>query len=157
MVEDDGETRERALSALDRAAGAMVQRANRVHLYGEMLRAAGLAVEDALYPVISAVATLGPARVADISSAAGIGPTTGSRHLSQLERLGVVRRTDDPTDARVALVELTPHGRRVAERLRESRRRIFAELVSDWSDAEVERFSRQLQRFVDRIAERRAR
>ncbi|GAA0606032.1 hypothetical protein GCM10010174_23610 [Kutzneria viridogrisea] len=147
--------RDEALQAIEQSATALLQRANRAHLYGELLRAGGLDLDDAVYPVLSVVADLGSARVAEVAAAAGIGPTTGSRHLTQLERLHLVRRGIDPQDARAAVVELTPAGKRVIAKMRRARVGLFAEMVEDWSDEELSQFGAHFQRFVLALAERR--
>jgi DNA-binding MarR family transcriptional regulator len=140
--------RDRILSEIEQAWAALLQRRNRAHLYRSMLRAAGLDLDDALYPLLSAVARISPARVADVAEAVGIAHTTASRHLTELERRGLVMRSPDPSDGRVAVIELTPEGKEAVVRMRAELRRQIGAALADWSDERLAVFARDLADFA---------
>jgi DNA-binding MarR family transcriptional regulator len=119
---------------------ALFLRANRARIYGDLLREAGIRIDRALYPVLSVTAAAGPCRVSDVADAVGIDPTTASRHLASLERAGLVGRRTSGEDGRVTLVEISEAGRRAVVELRRARRGLFAALLDDFDDAELERF-----------------
>jgi DNA-binding MarR family transcriptional regulator len=133
---------------------ALILRANRARIYDDLLKGAKLSIDKALYPVLSATAAIEPARVADIAEVVGLNPTTTSRHLSALEREGLVSRAKSTRDARVAVIELTSQGKRAIRGLRDARRAVFARLLADFDEAELQQFGDYLQRLQDAFAER---
>ncbi|MEY9895798.1 DNA-binding MarR family transcriptional regulator [Catenulispora sp. MAP12-49] len=143
-----GMERDRILSEIERAWAALLQRRNRAHLYGAMLKAAGLDLDDALYPLLSAVARISPARVADVAEAVGIAHTTASRHLTELEKRGLVKRSPDPSDGRVAIIELTDEGTRAVAAMRGELRRQIGAALADWPDERLAVFARDLAAFA---------
>ncbi|HEX5097515.1 MAG TPA: MarR family transcriptional regulator, partial [Acidimicrobiia bacterium] len=72
-----------------------------------------------------------------------------SRQVRELEELGAVRRLADPDDGRVALLELTAKGRRMAENLRAVGIRHLDEALRDWSVADARTLTALLGRLVD--------
>lgn len=79
---------------------------------------------------LSALATLvrrGPLTVGELSGAERVKPPTMTRVVSSLEELGLVTRTVDDADRRVAHVTATPLGERLVS---ESRRRKDAYLAA---------------------------
>lgn len=70
-----------------------------------------LSVEEfAIYGLIS---DLAPMTSADLVRATGLSPTTVSSLVRRCEARGELERTDNPEDARSALLELTPEGHRL--------------------------------------------
>ena len=68
-----------------------------------------------------------------------------ARQLGPLERIGVVARESHPTDARLALVVLTPRGAELAAQARATAEEAAAwALGRVWSPAETERLGRLL-------------
>ncbi len=63
----------------------------------------------------------GPKTLGDLAAAEQVQPPTVSRLAAEMERVGLIRRRDDPSDARVVRVEMTAKGRRVLGRGRELR------------------------------------
>lgn len=57
----------------------------------------------------------GKLRRAELAQRLGVTPSGVARQVAPLERIGLVGRESNPRDARLALVTLTPAGRRVAE------------------------------------------
>jgi DNA-binding MarR family transcriptional regulator len=93
----------------------------------------------------------GPAPVGALRDHAGVSYPTATRSLDALAEKGLVLRTADPADRRVALIELTGEGReRVAAKERsvhEMRRRIAAHL----SDDELPAATALLRRLADAV------
>jgi len=133
---------------------ALILRANRARIYDDLLEGAKLRIDKALYPVLSATAALQPARVAAIADVLGLNPTTTSRHLSTLEREGLVSRSKSASDARAAVITLTPQGKRAIRALRDSRRAVFAKLLAGFDEPELQQFGDYLQRLQAAFSER---
>ena len=76
-----------------------------------------------------------PVAVCQLAEAAAVAQPTATRMLTNLERDGVVLRRADADDRRVALIELTAHGRELAEAKRAQimalRAQIFASIPAD--------------------------
>lgn len=52
----------------------------------------------------------GQATITDVCKASGVAATTGLRWVGELQRMGLVTRTDDDSDKRAALLSLSPKG-----------------------------------------------
>jgi len=72
---------------------------------------------------LSALSVLmsGPKTLGDLAAAEQVRAPTVSRLAAEMERIGLIRRRDDPRDARVVHVEMTAKGRRVLGKGRELR------------------------------------
>jgi DNA-binding MarR family transcriptional regulator len=72
---------------------------------------------------LSALSVLmgGPKTVGALSAAEQVRPPTMSTLVSGMERVGLVRRSRDPSDARIVRLEMTAKGRRVLAKGREMR------------------------------------
>lgn len=91
----------------------------------------------------------GQKSVAALAAAAPMGIAAVSRQVRLLEAAGAVRRTGTPDDGRVALLELTPQGRELAERIRAVGVRHLEAALGGWSEADRQALGRLMQRLVD--------
>lgn len=90
----------------------------------------------------------GSMRITELASSTQLDTSTASRHVSQLERTGLVARSQDPDDGRAQRVDLTPEGR---EQLRASlarRRRTLERSLEGWAPADLAELDRLLSRLV---------
>jgi DNA-binding MarR family transcriptional regulator len=92
-------------------------------------RATGLSGPRA--SALSVVVFGGPITLGDLAAAEQVKPPTMTRLVSALERLGLVRREGDDSDARLVRIRATPTGIR---RLQEGRARRIARLQSVLQD-----------------------
>ena len=76
----------------------------------------------------------GSRRLTALAAEEGVTQPGMTQLVSRLERDGLAERTTDPTDRRVVLVRITPAGREVLARRRESRARHLADLLAKLSD-----------------------
>jgi DNA-binding MarR family transcriptional regulator len=72
-----------------------------------------------------------------------------SRQVRILEDAGAIQRTRSPDDGRVALLELTPEGREIAERIRAVGVHHLQEALAGWSKTDEGTLARLLHRLVD--------
>jgi len=80
---------------------------------------------------------LGPRRLTALAVSEGVSQPSMTQLVHRLEQRGLVTRSSDPTDGRVALVSLTDEGRAaLAERRARTARRI-AVLLADLPQSEV--------------------
>lgn len=108
-----GELPERELAdRLHSAAIHLLRRARR----GDPLTGATPAQLSALSVLMSGPKTLG-----DLAAAEQVRAPTISRLAAEMERIGLIRRRDDPDDGRVVRVEMTAKGKRTLGKGRDLR------------------------------------
>ena len=107
-------------------------------------------VETSAYPVLFAVST-GPMRVSAIAERVHSDVSTVSRQVSHLVQVGILEKVTDPADARALNIALAPDGKQLLEDIHDSRGRMFATLMSDWSTQEAQDFDRSLRRLHDHL------
>ncbi len=91
-------------------------------------------------------------RASEVAAVVGLHKSTMSRNIAELERLGLVERVPDPTDARARLLRLTPAGGEAVQRSRAGRRRRLAAQMDGWSAADLQQLGALLQRFNDQMS-----
>jgi DNA-binding MarR family transcriptional regulator len=82
---------------------------------------------------LSALSVLmsGPKTLGELAAAEQVRPPTMSRLVSEMERAGVARKTNDRDDARVVRVRATPKGLRALSRGRSMRIEAIERLLSE--------------------------
>ncbi|RLQ22061.1 MarR family transcriptional regulator [Seongchinamella sediminis] len=70
--------------------------------------------------VFMQLASEGASRSVDLAARIGVRPQSMMKTVHELEELGLVSRTADPTDSRAKLVTLTPGGRSLIDELSRS-------------------------------------
>jgi DNA-binding MarR family transcriptional regulator len=139
-----------AAARVQSALGRLLQRGNRLHLYGRLVN--GVAGVDAtLYPVLSGLARTGPASATELAAVIGLDRTATTRYATRLQSAGLVARAPDPVDARATLLELTPAGRKAVARMRSNLTHVIDEVLDDWPQAQAEEFAAALDDFVTRL------
>lgn len=106
------------------------------------------AVERATYILLVHLVKDGPQRAGALAESVHSDPSTVSRQIAQLVKLGLVERTADPEDGRATLVAATVEGLRVFEENRRCRNERIAELIDGWDPADRHRFADLLGRFT---------
>jgi DNA-binding MarR family transcriptional regulator len=105
------------------------------------------AVERATYYLLVHLVKGGPQRAGALAESVHSDPSTISRQVAHLVRLGLVDRMADPEDGRATLLTATDEGRRVFEENRRMRIERFAEMLSDWPVTDRRKFAELLGRF----------
>ncbi|PPK94192.1 DNA-binding MarR family transcriptional regulator [Kineococcus xinjiangensis] len=108
-------------------------------------------LEPEAYSLLIRLDDVGSARPSDLAAFFGIGKPTLSRQVQLLERLGLVTRTDDPSDRRAVVLALSETGRAQVHSAREARRRQLREIIADWDEADVEQFATFLHRLTSAV------
>jgi DNA-binding MarR family transcriptional regulator len=141
-----------ARAAVERELTRLLRRARTAsaHLAAEVhpdLESAGYTV---LVTVLELADTM-PAgvRAADLSEAVGLHKSTMSRNITELERLGLLERVPDPSDARARLLQLTPPGRSALMRSRAGRRKRIAQRMERWPRQDLDKLAALLGRLND--------
>lgn len=105
-------------------------------------------VETAAYQCLFRLADT-PSRSGELAEAMFADPSTISRHVAHLVRLGYVRREADPQDGRATILVVTESGHERVVALRRSRGEQLEQMVVDWPEDDLVTLTRLLGRFVD--------
>jgi DNA-binding MarR family transcriptional regulator len=124
---------------------------NRPQRDAVLLREAGIALDRALFPLLSGIERFGPIGVVDLADRAGRDHTTVSRQVAKLVSLGLVERRAGATDRRVHEAAITPKGRVMTDALDAARRRIAGPIVAKWSEKDFTDLVRLMTRLVDEL------
>lgn len=116
-----------------------------------MVRAAGISLDRALFPLLVGVERLGPIGLVDLAERAGRDYTTVSRQVSRLEALGLVKREENSVDRRVRKVAITPQGKVMTNRVDAARERLGRAIFDSWEPQDVEALIRLMRKFADAL------
>ncbi len=109
------------------------------------------AVERATYLLLVHLVKGGPQRAGALAEAVHSAPSTISRQIAHLVKLGHVERTADPVDGRATLLAATDEGRRVFEENRRLRNERFSQILAAWSEADRATLATMLGRLAGDI------
>ena len=118
-----------------------------------------LDVTSAQWKVFVVLARRGDCRVSDLVRVLEHDQAAVSRLVARMERAGLVRRKDDPLDARVGVVSLSPLGRKTFQRCDDTLRVVMAAVerpVEAGERAELRRLLSKLAAGVDAALEQHA-
>jgi len=110
-------------------------------------RALGVSLSETNVGVLRLVQRQGPVAVSDVARRLEVDLSNASRQLHALEDQGLVTRTVDPDDRRVARVAITAAGRRVLDRARAVALNDYAVALDDWSARDRAHLADLLDRF----------
>jgi DNA-binding MarR family transcriptional regulator len=139
---------EELLAAIQRLGRLMGSR----RAAARIAEAAGADVSQQGVQILRALHGHGEQPIAALAGLAQMDISAVSRQLRLLEEEDLVRRATAASDARVALVSLTPAGRRVAKRIRTVGLRHLSDALAGWSERDRADLVRLLSRLVDDLA-----
>jgi len=106
------------------------------------------AVERTTYFLLVHLVKDGPRRAGALADAVHSDPSTISRQIAHLVKLGYVERTADPEDGRATLLAATDEGRRVFHENRRARNEKIARMLAHWSETDRSTLADLLTRFT---------
>lgn len=98
------------------------------------------------FKVLTVLAQSGPMQQVALADEVQTDKAMMSRTIKQLEGLGMVTRTADPSDGRAMLVAMTPEARSRYDSTLSQARRLLFDRLSTWDIGEVRRFADLLAR-----------
>ncbi|MGF6228498.1 DNA-binding MarR family transcriptional regulator [Inquilinus ginsengisoli] len=116
-----------------------------------MVRAAGISLDRALFPLLVSIERRGPIGVVDLADRVGRDYTTVSRQVAKLESLGLVERKESAADRRVREATITPRGKAMTDLIDGARERMGRAIFASWDQRDVEDLVRLMRRFADDI------
>jgi DNA-binding MarR family transcriptional regulator len=133
--------------------GSSLQRLGRLlasrHVAARITTAAGVDVSQQGAALLRVLLRQGKQSVATLAAGAAMDLGAVSRQVKLLEDAGAVRRSRSAEDGRVALLELTAEGRRMATRIRSVGVRHLELALDDWTDDDKAALATLLRRMVD--------
>jgi DNA-binding MarR family transcriptional regulator len=118
-----------------------------------LIRAAGIKLDRALFPLLVLIERMGPIGVVDLADRVGRDYTTVSRHVAKLDDLGLVARRAGAADKRVREATVTADGKAMTDRLDAARERIGRSVFKSWEQQELTDLVRLMRKFADAIKE----
>lgn len=121
----------------------------------QLLGIEGIALEQAQLDALEILAAEpGGLRMSAVAEALRVDPSSATRALDRLERLGLAERTTAAGDRRVVIARPTDAGRRMLDRISKLRRSGVEELLATFDEHDREVLADHLDRFVDAIDRR---
>jgi DNA-binding MarR family transcriptional regulator len=106
-------------------------------------------VDRAAYALLAVLVTRGPLRAKVLAETVRSDPSTVSRQIATLVRVGYIARRADQTDGRAAVLDATTLGRQVFTDLRARRTDKLAALTAHWPADDLARLVELVHRLVD--------
>ncbi len=95
--------------------------------------------------VLGSLDRSGPQRITTLAAAEGVSQPSMTQLMQRLEQRGLVARTSDPTDGRVALVSVTAEGHAALAARRQRNAVRTAELLADLSESDAQALAAALR------------
>ncbi|MGA1801747.1 MarR family winged helix-turn-helix transcriptional regulator [Rhizobium sp. HT1-10] len=90
----------------------------------------------------------GEVTVGSVAEIMRIDPSRASRIVAEMVTRGVLRRKASQADARRIVVVMTALGQRLLAEVQAQKRALIGDIVGDWSEADLELFSRLFDQFI---------
>ena len=90
-------------------------------------------------------------RMGDLADALRVDPSTATRAVQRLERVGLATRCVNPSDRRVVMVSATDHGHHRHAEAHMRRQTVMRSIMSSFEDSEREQLATYLERFIDAL------
>jgi DNA-binding MarR family transcriptional regulator len=116
-----------------------------------MIRAAGIRLDRALFPLLVGIERVGPIGVVELADRVGRDYTTVSRQVAKLESLGLVERRAGAVDRRVREAVVTPKGKAMTDLVDAARDRMGRAIFASWDAQEVDDLVRLMRKFADAL------
>lgn len=114
-----------------------------------MMAAAEHDVEWSAHIMLKCLDTEGPMRATSLAGFVSSDPSTVSRQVAALVKLGLLERRADPDDGRASLLVVTSSGKAVLAEHDRIRLDYFADMLAGWALDDVSTFTTLLTRFTD--------
>lgn len=138
-------------SDLHRSLQDIASAMNRPQRDEYMVRAAGIALDSRLFPVLVGVEKAGPIGLVELADRLGRDYTTVSRQASKLEQLGLVKREENSVDRRVRRVAITAQGKGMTNRVDAAREKLGRAILDSWKPEDVEALIRLMRKLADSL------
>ena len=119
-----------------------------------LIKAAGIPLDRALFPLLVGIERFGPIGVVEIADRVGRDYTTVSRQVAKLESLGLAQRRAAAADRRVREAVVTRKGKAMTDAVDAARDRMGRAIFEKWDARELDELVRLMRKFADALQER---
>jgi DNA-binding MarR family transcriptional regulator len=116
-----------------------------------LIKAAGIPLDRALFPLLVGVERFGPIGVVELADRVGRDYTTVSRQVAKLESLGLVERQGSAADRRVREAVIAPKGKAMTDLVDAARERIGRAIFRTWEAPDIDQLVRLMRKFADAV------
>ena len=114
-----------------------------------LIKAAGIPLDRALFPLLVGIERFGPIGVVELADGVGRDYTTVSRQVAKLQSLGLVERRSSADDRRVREAVVSPKGEAMIELVDAARDEILRAIFEKWDAHEIDALVRLTRKFAD--------
>ncbi len=119
-----------------------------------LIKAAGIPLDRALFPLLVRIERSGPIGVVDLADRVGRDYTTVSRQVTKLESLGLVKRRGSAADRRVREAHITRKGKGRTNLVDAARERIGRVIFEKWDAQDIDELVRLMRKFADALTDK---
>ncbi|BCG84787.1 transcriptional regulator [Mesorhizobium sp. 113-3-9] len=116
-----------------------------------LIKAAGIPLDRALFPLLVGIERFGPIGVVEMADRVGRDYTTVSRQVAKLESLGLVLRQASAADRRVREAVISPKGKAMTDLVDAAREKIGHAIFETWEARDVDELVRLMRKFADAL------
>ncbi|MFD4546634.1 MarR family winged helix-turn-helix transcriptional regulator [Streptomyces sp. NPDC058466] len=121
----------------------------RVRQHDRLMALAGVSLDRAAVALLRQIADAEPMRPGELADLLAVEASHVTRQVQHLQKAGYVTGVPDPDDRRAQLIQITPTGQAVIERVREASCRGMRVALKNWSPDELGQLATLFHRMVD--------
>ncbi len=116
-----------------------------------LIKAAGIPLDRALFPLLVGIERFGPIGIVELADRVGRDYTTVSRQVAKLESLALVERQESAADRRVREAVISPKGKAMTDLVDAARDRIGRDIFETWDAHDIDELVRLMRKFADAL------
>ena len=117
----------------------------------QLLQAAGVQLEQLLFPLLVAIGRRGPVGVVELADNLGRDYTTVSRQVKKLEAQGLAHKQPNARDRRISEVTLSERGQAIFAQIARARQKLMNQVLANWSPEEVQALFTLTRKYADSL------
>lgn len=117
----------------------------------QLLQAAGVQLEQLLFPLLVAIGRRGPIGVVELADNLGRDYTTVSRQVKKLEAQGLAHKQPNANDRRISEVTLSEQGQAIFAQIAQARQKLMNQVLANWSPDEVQALFTLTRKYADSL------
>lgn len=120
----------------------------------QLLQAAGVQLDQILFPLLVAIGRCGPVGVVELADNLGRDYTTVSRQVKKLEAQSLAHKQPNAQDRRISEVTLSEQGRAIFDAIAVARQKLMNQVLAAWSPEEVAALFRLTRKYADSLQQK---
>ncbi|VUS29481.1 MarR family winged helix-turn-helix transcriptional regulator [Klebsiella spallanzanii] len=120
----------------------------------QILQAAGVQLDQILFPLLVAIGRRGPVGVVELADSLGRDYTTVSRQVKKLEAQGLALKQPNAKDRRISEVSLSETGQAMIDRISVARTRLMNQVLAGWTHEDVMALFRLTRQYADSLQQK---